>query len=93
MRILTDARAPEFVHPLVRAAVYDLLTPARRSALHRQAADVLQAEGMADRAAVHLLAAERAGDAGVVERLVAAADRALAHGAVEEAVVLLRRAL
>lgn len=92
-RILTGGGAVEFVHPLVRAGVYDALTPARRAALHRGAADLLDSEGMADRAAVHLLAAERAGDAAVVERLMSAAERALRRGAVEEAVVLSRRAL
>ena len=88
-----DRGTLEFVHPLVRAAIYDGISPARRAAAHRVAADVLDGEGAADRAAVHLLAAERAGDPGVVERLAAAADRARARGAVEEAVVLLRRAL
>jgi hypothetical protein len=42
---------------------------------------------------VQLLAAERTGDREVVARLVAAAERALGRGAVEEAVVPLRRAL
>jgi len=93
MRIFTAGQAQEFVHPLVRAAVYDMLTPARRAALHRRAADLLHGEGRADQAAVHLLAAERGGDADVVERLAVAADHALEHGAVEEAVTLLRRAL
>lgn len=93
MRILTAGQTLDFVHPLVRAAVYDMLTPARRAALHRRAADLLHGEGVADRAAVHLLAAERGGDAAVVERLAVAADHALAHGAVDEAVSLLRRAL
>jgi DNA-binding CsgD family transcriptional regulator len=92
-RILAGREGFEFLHPLVRAAIYDALRPARRAALHRRAADLLDAEGLADRAAVQLLAAERTGDAEVVGRLVAAAERALGRGAVEEAVVLLRRAL
>jgi DNA-binding CsgD family transcriptional regulator len=92
-RILAGREEFEFVHPLVRAAIYDELRPARRAALHRRAADVLDAEGLVDRAAVHLLASERTGDPKVVGRLVAAADRALGRGAVEEAIVLLRRAL
>jgi DNA-binding CsgD family transcriptional regulator len=92
-RILADTGTLEFVHPLVRTAIYDALSPAHRAAAHRRAADVLDTDGLVDRAAVHLLAAECAGDAGVVDRLAAAAERALARGAVEEAVVLLRRAL
>ena len=93
VRILEGQDTFGFVHPLVRAAIYDALRPARRAALHRRAADLLESEGFPDRAAVHLLAAERSGDEGVVVRLVAAAERALGGGAVEEAVVLLRRAL
>jgi len=92
-RILEGRDAFGFVHPLVRAAIYDALRPARRAALHRGAADLLESEGLADRAAVQLLAAERTGDAEVVVRLVVAAERALDGGAVEEAVVLLVRAL
>ena len=92
-RILEGRDRFGFVHPLVRAAIYDALRPARRAALHRRAADLLESEGLTDRAAVQLLAAERSGDAVVVTRLAAAAERVLGRGAVEEAVVLLRRAL
>ena len=92
-RILEGRDTFGFVHPLVRAAIYDALRPARRAALHRGAADLLESEGLADRAAVQLLAAERTGDVGVVVRLEAAAERALGRGAVEEAAVLFRRAL
>jgi DNA-binding CsgD family transcriptional regulator len=92
-RILADRGTLGFVHPLVRTAIYDALSPAHRAVAHRAAADVLEADGLVDRAAVHLLAAERSGDTGVVDRLARAAERALERGAVEEAVVLLRRAL
>jgi DNA-binding CsgD family transcriptional regulator len=92
-RLLTGPELLEFAHPLVRSAIYDALSPARRAALHRVAADVLDAERLTDRAAVHLVAAERTGDAGLVTRLVAAAECAATRGAVDEAVVLLSRAL
>jgi DNA-binding CsgD family transcriptional regulator len=92
-RLLTGHETFEFAHPLVRAAVYDALDPAGRAAAHRTAADVLDSEGLIDRAAVHLVVAERAGDAVLVARLTDAAERAATRGAVEEAVVLLRRAL
>jgi DNA-binding SARP family transcriptional activator len=92
-RLLVGRETLGFVHPLVRAAVYEALDPARRADAHRIAADVLDADGETDRAAVHLVAAERRGDATVVERLVAAAERAAMRGAVDEAVVLLTRAL
>ena len=35
----------EFVHPIVRAAIYDEIPPGTRSALHLQAAGLLAAEG------------------------------------------------
>lgn len=92
-RLLTGQDRFAFVHPLVREAIYDALRPARRAWLHRRAADLLDSEGLPDRAAVQLLAAEQTGDGEVVGRLAAAAERALGRGAAEEAVVLLRRAL
>jgi DNA-binding CsgD family transcriptional regulator len=92
-RLLAGRELLEFAHPLVRSAIYDALSPARCAALHRVAADVLDADGLTERAAVHLIAAERTGDAGLVARLVAAAGCAAARGAVDEVVVLLSRAL
>lgn len=91
--LMTGRDTLAFAHPLVRAAIYDELTPTRRAAVHRRAADILDEDGQSDRAAVHLVAAERVGDASVVDRLVIAAGRASSRGAVDEAVVLLRRAL
>jgi tetratricopeptide (TPR) repeat protein len=92
-RVLDGDERLQFVHPLVRSAIYDTLSPAHRAAAHRAAADVLDAEGQADRAAVHLVAGERIGDPAVVARLMTAATRATARGAVDEAIVLLSRAL
>jgi DNA-binding CsgD family transcriptional regulator len=92
-RLLAPGRPMQFVHPIMRAAVYAEVPPAQRAAAHRHAAEVLDAEPAgADRAAVHLLATEPAGDAWVIERLRAAADRALARGASDAAVGLLERA-
>jgi tetratricopeptide (TPR) repeat protein len=77
----------------MRAAVYADLPSARRAAAHRRAAEVLDREPAgADRAAVHLLSSEPAGDSWVVERLHAAAERALARGASDAALGLLERA-
>jgi ATP/maltotriose-dependent transcriptional regulator MalT len=92
-RVLTGREMLAFAHPLVRAAIYEQLSPARRAATHRTAADMLDVDGQADRAALHLLAAERNADAGIVARLTIAAQRAASRGAVDEAVVLLSRAL
>lgn len=91
--VLTGRDTLAFAHPLVRAAIYEQLSPVRRAAAHRAAADILDREGQPDRAAVHLVGAERTADAGVAERLAIAAHRALTRGAVDEAVVLLSRAL
>ena len=49
-----------FVHPIVRAAIYDELPPGERSRLHREAARLLAAEGAEiDAIAAQLLASEQ----------------------------------
>jgi DNA-binding CsgD family transcriptional regulator len=83
-----------FVHPIVREAVAAELAPARKAALHLEAARLLAGEGdAADRVAAHLLSAEPFGEQWVVEVLRRAARQALAQGAPEAAVPYLRRAL
>ena len=52
-----------FVHPLIRAAVYETLTPAERDDGHARAAHLLAAVGVEpERIAAHLLHAPRAAD-------------------------------
>ena len=93
-RVLAPGRPLRFAHPILRQAVYEDLPEARRAADHARAARLLDARRRdRDRAAVHLLATEPAAERRVVERLRAAAERALARGAPESAVALLRRAL
>jgi DNA-binding CsgD family transcriptional regulator len=83
-----------FIHPLLGAAVEADLSPARRASAHRRAAVLLDADhARADEATVHLLRADPAGDPWAVERLCAAAARALDRGAPDAAVALLERAL
>jgi DNA-binding CsgD family transcriptional regulator len=83
-----------FVHPLLGAAVEADLSPARRASAHRRAAVLLDADhARADEATVHLLRADPACDPWAVERLCAAATRALDRGAPDAAVALLERAL
>ncbi len=83
-----------FVHPLIRAAVYDALTPAERDSGHARAARLLEAAGAEpERVAAHLLLAPRSGDPGAVAVLRQAARRAGSRGAAESAVAYLRRAL
>ena len=83
-----------FVHPLIRAAVYEALTPAERDSGHARAARLLEAAGAEpERVAAQLLLAPRSGDPRVVAVLREAARRARSRGAAESAVAYLRRAL
>jgi DNA-binding CsgD family transcriptional regulator len=91
--ILSPGRPLEFVHPLVRSAIYAELAPAARAQDHRRAAALLADDGAEpERVAAHLLAVDPAGDRWVVEHLLEAADKALAGGAPEAAVRYLVRA-
>lgn len=91
--ILEPGRPLRFVHPLVRTAVYEDMQPSARARLHARAARLL-ADGDcgADAVAVHVLLTEPGGDQGAVEVLRQAARSAMARGAPETAVDLLRRA-
>ena len=91
-RVLDAAHPLRFAHPVLRAAVYADVGLARRAAGHRRAAELLDASAP-DRAALHLLATHPSGDPWVLDRLRAAADRALAQGSTGGARALLERAL
>src|SRR5581483_1345761 len=84
----------EFTHPVVRAAVYDDMSPAERIAAHRRAGRILAESGAApEHIAVHLEQSIPGGDPFVVETLQQAAQHALQRGSSDVAVSLLRRAL
>jgi DNA-binding CsgD family transcriptional regulator len=84
----------EFRHPIVRRAIYEELTPGRRSAVHQQIATLLSDEGAElDAVAGHLLLSEPTGSATVLELLRAAAAHAVAIGAPDSAARYLTRAL
>jgi class 3 adenylate cyclase/DNA-binding CsgD family transcriptional regulator len=84
----------EFVHPVIRAAIYESVEPVQRLQAHRRAAELLDAsQAEPERVAAHLDLVPPAGDAFVVDTLRVAADRALVRGAPEVAVRYLRRAL
>jgi tetratricopeptide (TPR) repeat protein len=86
--------AIEFVHPVVRAAVYEGVERSARLAAHRRAAELLYAGGEEpERVAAHLVLVPAAADPFVVETLRLAADRATVRGAPDAAVRYLRRAL
>lgn len=92
--VLAEGTQLRFVHPIVRAAIYDELPPGERSRLHREAARLLTAEGAEiDAVAAQLLASEPAGSPEVIEQLQQAAAGALSRGAPEDAVAYLTRAL
>jgi DNA-binding SARP family transcriptional activator len=92
--ILADRLPLTFVHPLVRDAVYGDLPAADRALLHERAARLLREQAAAPEVvAAHLLLAPRRGSRETVDTLRAAARTAMARGASDSAVVLLRRAL
>jgi DNA-binding CsgD family transcriptional regulator len=96
--VLAEVIAPgeplRHVHPLLRAAVASTVPPHALGAAHARAATVLRGEGAPiERVAVHLLAAPVGQGSSAAEALSAAARRALAQGAPDVAVRLLRRAI
>jgi DNA-binding CsgD family transcriptional regulator len=84
----------EFVHPLLREAVYRSLPPFERGERHLRAARLLHERGAgAASVAAQLAESHPHGDRWVVEQLREAAAEALAANAAETAVRLLERAL
>jgi DNA-binding CsgD family transcriptional regulator len=84
----------EFVHPLLRTAVYEHTDVARRIAYHVHAAQLLTHAGARpEQVAAHLLPIPGAGDGHTVSVLRHAAADALARGAADAAHTYLRRAL
>ena len=94
MRMLRPGLPLEFVHPIVRTAVYEDLPRAWRSAAHLRAACLLEDEGVnVDAVVAHLLCTQPGGRPHVIETLRAGADSAMRRGAPEISAVCLRRAL
>lgn len=93
-RIVRGDAVVEFVHPLVRAAVYADLSAAERSRWHERAAELLAAESAPlEELTPHLLASLPDGNQRTVERLREGAAQAQARGAPEVAADCLTRAL
>jgi DNA-binding CsgD family transcriptional regulator len=94
LEILGRSEPVAFAHPVLRSAVYEQVPHARRGLMHREVAWMLREHGTRpEHVATHLLLAPPCGDDTVVETLRAAGARAIAQGAPEAAVPLLRRAL
>jgi tetratricopeptide (TPR) repeat protein len=94
VNLLAAGRTLDFVHPVVRAAVYEQIAPHERHALHLAAAELLRERGAEqERVATHLLRLPPAADRGRIGVLLAAAREAGGRGATETAAMYLRRAL
>jgi len=92
--IFIPAERLGFVHPIVRAALYEDLAPGERQARHAAAAEALAREGAsAERVTAHLLLAPPTGDQQRVGTLRSAAAAAAHRGAPRAAATYLRRAL
>ncbi len=88
---LVPGRLPEelaFTHPLIRAAVYDDLSPSRRRALHLRYAEL----GGGEMSLAHRVAASPGGDDALTLELIAAAQREVAAGALSTGAEQLLRA-
>ena len=92
--IFLPAERLGFVHPIVRAALYEDLAPGERQARHAAAAEALAREGAsAERVTAHLLLTPPTGDQHRVGTLRSAATAAAHRGAPRAAAAYLRRAL
>ena len=88
---LVPGRLPEelaFTHPLIRAAVYDDLSPSRRRALHLRYAEL----GGGEMSLTHRVAASPGADDALTLELIAAAQREVAAGALSTGAEQLLRA-
>lgn len=94
IEVLMPGEPLGFVHPIVRAAVYEDMTAVERADMHAQAARLLTRQRcQAGVIATHLLATTPAADPDVVATLREAARTAITGGAPDTAAALLRRAL
>jgi DNA-binding CsgD family transcriptional regulator len=92
--IFVDDERLGFMHPIVRAALYEDLAPGERQARHAAAAGALAREGAsAERITAHLLLTAPTGDRHRVGTLRWAAANAAHRGAPGAAATYLRRAL
>jgi hypothetical protein len=94
IHVLAAKGALDFVHPVVRSAVYEQIPPLECQALHVEAAKLLTARGAeSERVARHLLRLAPSADSARVAVLRAAARGASARGDAGAAAHYLRRAL
>lgn len=92
--LIVPGASLEFVHPLIRQAIYDEIPPAARALKHAAAARLLRDSGARIEAvAAQLMHAPVCGDQDVVETLRHAARQALDLGSAASAARMLHRAL
>lgn len=92
--VLAAGEPLHFAQPIVAEALLQTLSPFDRSARHRRAAELLDADGAAaERVAAHLIRSRPASDAWVADTLRRAARAALGQGDPPAAVRLLERAV
>lgn len=92
--VVESGGSARFVHPILRTAIYEDLSPAERERLHRTAAGLLRDRGApAGQVAAQAVQTEPVGDPEVVALLRNAASERLALGDAAGAAVLLSRAL
>lgn len=91
--VLTSEQGLSFLHPLLADAVLRDMGPFTLARRYRQAADVVAADGLVDRAGAYLLRTDPTGDPHVVDLLTAAGEHALAKGDPRNAASLLGRAI
>lgn len=93
--VLAKSEPPEFLHPIIRSAVYEDLTLSERDAMHLRAARLLatRAPPELDAVAAHLMSTRSRGEQWIAEQLAHAATQALQRGAPDTASRYLRRAL
>ncbi|MCW3063508.1 MAG: transcriptional regulator, LuxR family [Solirubrobacterales bacterium] len=92
--MIAESEPLEFVHPIVRTAIYEEIPSHRRVRWHGRAARLLdEREAPTQEIAVHLLAVEPRAEPAVTGILCSAATAALDMGAPESAVQFLTRAM
>src|SRR5262249_4821330 len=92
--LLRSGDPVEFIHPVIRTAVYGQIGGRDRRRAHRRAGELLAAAGApVEQAATHFSATLPAGDPLVSQSLRRAAERSRAEGAPQAAVFFLRRAI
>jgi DNA-binding CsgD family transcriptional regulator len=92
--VVDSGATVRFIHPILRTAIHDDLSPAERERLHHAAAAILRERGSpVGRVAAQVMHTESAADPGAVALLRDAARDALALGDAAGAAALLSRAL